>query len=96
MAGTLKARARAVFRGQVQGVGFRYSARRVATAYAVTGYVENEPDGSVELVAEGDRSEVEAFIGAVTREMEAFIRKREVGWEAPTGRFDGFGIRHAW
>jgi len=96
MAEAQQARARVVFRGRVQGVGFRFTARQVASGYAVSGYVENEPDGSVELVAEGDRGEVEAFIEAVVREMGPFIRQREVSWGAPTGRFDGFGIRHAW
>lgn len=91
----LRARARAVFRGHVQGVGFRYTARRVAESFAVAGYVENEPDGSVELVAEGERGEVEAFLGAVAREMAPYIRSREVAWSVATGEFDGFGIRHA-
>lgn len=89
-------RARVCFRGHVQGVGFRYTARHVAASYAVAGYVENEPDGSVELVAEGERDEVAAFVDAVAREMAPYIRRREAAWDAATGEFDGFGIRHAW
>jgi len=96
MATAAQVRARVSFRGHVQGVGFRYTARHVAASYAVTGYVENEPDGSVELVAEGERAEVEAFVGAVAREMAPYVRKQEVAWEASTGEFDGFGIRHGW
>ncbi len=96
MAEAALVRARVVFRGHVQGVGFRYTALHVAASYAVAGYVENEPDGSVELVAEGERDEVAAFVEAVAREMAPYIRKREVAWEAPTGEFDGFGIRHGW
>lgn len=41
------------YRGRVQGVGFRYTARSIAQSYAVTGYVKNVADGSVELVVEG-------------------------------------------
>ena len=41
------------FSGHVQGVGFRYTTRSVASRFAVTGYVRNLPDGRVELVAEG-------------------------------------------
>ncbi len=96
MAQAAQVRARVIFRGQVQGVGFRYTARHIAGSYAVMGYVENEPDGSVELIAEGERGEVEAFVGAVAREMAPYIRKQGVAWEVPTGEFDGFGIRHAW
>ena len=90
------ARARVVFRGNVQGVGFRYTTRHIASAYDVSGYVENEPDGSVELVAEGTRDEVEAFIGSVTEQMARYIRDREVGWGPAKGEFEGFGIRFGW
>jgi len=88
-------RARVVFRGRVQGVGFRYTARAIASGFAVTGYVENEPDGSVELVAEGERAEVEAFITAVAREMAAYIRTSDVHWGRATGEFESFGVRFA-
>ena len=40
------------YSGQVQGVGFRYTAQRLAEGYAVSGYVRNLPEGDVELVAE--------------------------------------------
>ncbi|MBM4041370.1 MAG: acylphosphatase [Planctomycetes bacterium] len=89
-------RARVAFRGHVQGVGFRYTARHVAASHAVTGFVRNEPDGSVLLVAEGTRGEVGAFVDAVAAELAPYIREREVWWEEATGEFDGFGIRHGW
>ena len=53
------------YEGRVQGVGFRYSARRVAAGFDVAGYVRNLPDGSVELVASGDPDEVDGFLDAV-------------------------------
>lgn len=40
-------------RGQVQGVGFRWFVRSNATRLGLTGWVANQPDGSVRLVAEG-------------------------------------------
>ena len=49
------------YSGSVQGVGFRYSVRSVATGFEVTGVVKNLPDGRVELVAEGAKAELEAF-----------------------------------
>jgi len=91
-----RVRAEVAFRGRVQGVGFRYAARHVAVDFDVTGYVENEADGSVEVVAEGERAVVEAFIEAVTREMASHVRQREVSWGRATGEFDGFGVRSAW
>ena len=40
--------------GQVQGVGFRYRARYAAQTLELTGWVENEDDGSVTLEGQGD------------------------------------------
>ena len=47
--------------GEVQGVGFRYFAQRVAARHQVAGYVRNLPDGRVEVVAEGTAESVEGF-----------------------------------
>jgi acylphosphatase len=57
------------YEGRVQGVGFRYTVRRLAAGFDVAGYVLNLPDGRVELVASGDRGEVDGFLEAV-RESE--------------------------
>jgi len=89
-------RADVTFRGTVQGVGFRYTTRHVASGFAVTGFVCNEPDGSVTLVAEGQRAEVEGLIAAVQREMASTIRATDVAWGAATGQYDGFGVRFSW
>ena len=42
-----------IFKGQVQGVGFRYTTHRVAGRYDVTGFVRNLPDGTVEMLVQG-------------------------------------------
>lgn len=52
----------ALIRGRVQGVGFRAFVRRRALDLHISGYAENLPDGRVEVVAEGDRSEVEHLL----------------------------------
>jgi acylphosphatase len=57
------------YEGRVQGVGFRYTARRVAAGFEVAGYVRNMADGRVELVASGEAEEVDGFLEAV-RESE--------------------------
>lgn len=55
------------YRGVVQGVGFRATCRSLARGFAVSGFVRNLPDGSVELEAQGDRAEVDAFLAAIRR-----------------------------
>ena len=80
------------YTGRVQGVGFRYSARRAAQGYAVTGSVQNLPDGRVMLVAEGTSEELDRFLAQVSEEMQGYIRKVDVSTSAATGEFDDFGI----
>jgi acylphosphatase len=81
------------YSGRVQGVGFRVTARSLACGYDVTGIVRNLPDGRVELVAEGVRSELEAFLAGIDEsELSGFIFKKQVGWEPAQGRFRGFVI----
>lgn len=62
MNATGTARVTALVRGRVQGVGFRAFVRRHALDLGLRGYVENLPDGRVEVVAEGERSEIEHLL----------------------------------
>jgi len=86
-------RARVIFRGRVQGVGFRYTATHLASFHDVTGYVSNLVDGSVELVAEGERATVEVFVRSVSERMARHIRGTELAWAPATGEFQEFGVR---
>jgi acylphosphatase len=81
------------YSGQVQGVGFRYTAQRLAEDLPVTGYVRNLPDGDVELVAEGEPEDVEAFLAAVARRMAGYIRGGDVR-DVPSAGYRQFVIRH--
>lgn len=83
-----------LFSGQVQGVGFRYTARNVALQYDVNGYVRNLPDGRVELVAEGEPREIDAFVQDVKEKMGSFIRRADVNDSPATSEFSDFSIRH--
>ncbi len=55
-------RVRAVIRGRVQGVGFRYSISRRASERGVAGWVTNRSDGAVEAVFEGDDDALAALV----------------------------------
>lgn len=81
------------YTGRVQGVGFRYTTRRLAAGFAVTGVVANLPDGRVELTAEGRREELEAFRAAIRNEgLAGFIRSEQVSWGSAQNKFRGFEI----
>ena len=81
------------YSGRVQGVGFRYTARTVATGFEITGTIRNLPDGSVELVAEGARGELEAFRAALhDAGLAGFIRDEHVEWADVQNLFRNFEI----
>jgi len=56
---------RVLYEGRVQGVGFRFSVKSIATGFDVVGAVKNLMDGRVELEVQGDESEVEEFLAAI-------------------------------
>ena len=91
------ARLEVVVRGRVQGVGFRMFAADAATDRGLTGWVANEPDGSVRCVAEGPRADLEAF----ARDLAAGPYGATVGglaltWSEALDAFDRFTIRSGW
>ena len=81
------------YSGRVQGVGFRYSVKTVASGFEVVGTVGNLPDGRVELVAEGSKDELESFRQGIRDSgLEGFIRDEAVSWSEPKAEFRGFEI----
>lgn len=82
------------YEGRVQGVGFRYSVKRIAKGFDVTGWVRNLDDGRVELQIAGEDDELRAFLDAVREsELRALIKNesQSVLEEPPVTR--GFEIR---
>ena len=81
------------YSGSVQGVGFRYTAKSVASGFEVTGTVRNLRDGGVELIAEGERGELEAFRGAIRDAgLAGLIRDETVTWSDAQNEMQGFEI----
>ena len=81
------------YSGNVQGVGFRYTAKTVATGYEINGLIRNLADGRVELVAEGPRAELDDFRAALRDAgLAGFIRDEQVSWGAAKNDFRGFEI----
>ena len=81
-----------LFSGTVQGVGFRFTARRLAVDFAVTGYVKNLANGNVGVWAEGTRGEIEQFIDSIQRAFAGYIRDTERIEVTPTKGYKRFEI----
>ncbi|MBI3306366.1 MAG: acylphosphatase [Candidatus Omnitrophica bacterium] len=89
----MKKSLKVIFSGRVQGVGFRYTAERIARHFEVTGYVKNLADGNVEVFAEGEEIVLQDFLKAVLEgPMKLYIRHTETQWSDFTGQFQTFGI----
>ena len=86
-------RCEATFIGRVQGVGFRATAKHLATEHEVTGWIRNEADGSVHLVAEGPDRIVNAFLEDLRERLSGYISDEKVEISEATGRYAGFEVR---
>jgi acylphosphatase len=82
------------YRGNVQGVGFRFTTLRIAPRFEVDGYVRNLPDGRVLVVAEGRGAELDRFLSEIRTEMGHHIRQADVVVAPATGEFTGFDVRY--
>ncbi len=84
---------RAVVHGRVQGVGFRWSAVREARSLGLSGAVANRPDGTVEVVAEGDPARLTRFVSWLEKGPPgARVTSVDVEWMPWSGVYNGFGV----
>ena len=82
--------------GIVQGVFFRSNTQQIASALGLTGWVKNCNDGSVEILAEGKKEKLEAFLEYCYRGPEgARVDKVDYKWLAAKGEFKDFKITHS-
>jgi acylphosphatase len=86
-----RARVYARVHGVVQGVGFRHFTSQLAESFGIEGYVRNVPDGTVELVAEGETQVLKAFLEEV-RIGPRFgsVSRIDVEWSEVKGGLSGF------
>ena len=87
----------AIVRGRVQGVGFRWFVLREAAGLDVTGWVANERDGTVRVVAEGPEEDLDRLAETLRDGPPgADVTDVSVSSRPATGAFDGFSVRSAW
>ena len=91
---TAPLRLRIVVRGRVQGVGFRYATVATARRLGLTGWARNAPDGSVEILAEGDPTAVRELLAWCHQgPPSAQVSSVQHSEESHDGELGGFGVR---
>jgi len=81
-----------VFEGRVQGVGFRFTAQRIAMRYELAGFIKNLPDGSVEMFAQGRHEDVADCIRDIKESFGAHIRDTQIDDSPLNGSLHKFDI----
>ena len=82
-----------IYRGDVQGVGFRYAVAHEAMHFDVKGEVQNLPDGAVEVKVSGDDDEIDGFLEAIREGRFAEnIEEEEINQLEDLPRMAGFKI----
>jgi acylphosphatase len=86
-------RLQVLYTGHVQGVGFRYTVKSLASGFEVTGTIRNLSDGRVELVAQGTKNELKAFAQAIRDSgLGRLIADEQPSWSEARDEFRGFTI----
>ena len=85
---------RVLYSGRVQGVGFRYTANRIAQGYAVTGFVRNLADGRVEVFAEGPPAELNRVLDEIAAAMAGYIDDTDVQRGPASGKYSSFEVAY--
>lgn len=83
----------AIARGTVQGIGFRATTRRLATEFKLKGSVHNLPDGTVEIYAQGSRSQIDHFCQRMNNHWAGYMLPLEPTFLESLNPHEGFLIK---
>ncbi len=80
--------------GKVQGVFFRYNTKKAAEKLGIKGWVRNIKDGSVEIIAEGEKEKIKEFTEWIKKSPgSSVVKKIDIKEEKTKEKFSGFSIR---
>jgi acylphosphatase len=88
----MKKQAHLYYSGQVQGVGFRFTAQEIAVKFGICGWVKNLKDGRVEVVAEAEEGTLKEFLSEIQKVFARYISGTEIGWRVPEKEFSDFRV----
>lgn len=74
----MKKRIHAYYSGQVQGVGFRFTAERLAVDLGLSGWVRNLSDNRVELLCEGKEEDLHEILAKIDKRLSGYIRQKKM------------------
>jgi len=80
------------YRGRVQGVGFRWNVKQITDNFTCSGYVKNLKDGSVDVLLEGKRSDLNNYISLIEQRMRGKWFTKTVDERPGKPHFEGFFI----
>lgn len=80
------------FSGDVQGVGFRFTAQRIANRHQLTGFVRNSPDGSVAMLLQGKPEDINKCIYEIKLAFAGSIRQTQIEEKTPNTKYTDFRI----
>ena len=83
-----------LYSGTVQGVGFRFTVQRYALNLDLTGWVKNISDGSVEIIINGPKANIEELCQSVEENFAANIRNKNIQYAEPSKEFIDFLITY--
>jgi acylphosphatase len=84
-----------IVQGVVQGVGYRFFVLNQARLFGINGYVRNMPDGTVEVVAEGDKGIVNDFVERLRiGPLSAHVTGIDIKWDKKDSGFTEFRLRY--
>ncbi len=81
-------------KGMVQGVGFRWTCKRIADHLGLSGWARNNPDGTVSVVVEGPDTDLDQFTLELDSQMGQYITEITIRDQKPDKKRDRFEIIH--
>jgi acylphosphatase len=81
------------YSGKVQGVGFRFTVKRIADMYMLVGWVRNLANGKVDVFVQGEESAIDSFLKGIELYFKDNIRDKMLTEES-SQQLEGFQIRH--
>ncbi len=81
-----------IYSGTVQGVGFRFTVQRCALSLDLTGWVKNLPNGSVEMLVNGPKENIERLCQDIEERFGGYIQNKNIQVTSAYNEFKDFQI----